>query len=210
VHSDTKISLQSNIFLVDDDPAMLLAVGALLSDAGYRVDACDRPEALLSRLSADDRGCVVLDLKLPGLTRQQLLRALVDRGIALPVIFLTLSADVLDAIAAMKQGAVDFLPKPIEPTALLGVVEHALREDARLASRRRAAELARARWATLSPREQDVCRLFATGMLNKQIAAELGTAEGTVQAQRARALKKLGAFTVLELVRLMVRAGEDD
>src|SRR5690606_20703515 len=104
----------------------------------------------------------------------------------------------------------DFLPRPSEPASLLAVVERAVVEHAKLTEQRHAAALARARWQTLSPREQQVCRLFAQGLLNKQIAAELGTGESTVQAQRARALAKLGVSSAVEVHRLLARAGEHE
>jgi FixJ family two-component response regulator len=197
------------VFLVDDDLVTLYALEGVLRTAGYRIEAFDDPRALLSRLSTSDRGCVVVDLRLPGLSGLELQRILIDRGIALPLIFVSGSAHIPDAVAAMKQGAVDFLPKPVEPGELLALVERALAEDAELASKREARDRARARWATLSPREQDVCRQLAKGLLHKQIAAELGTVESTVQAQRTRAFKKLGLGSVADLIRLMVRAGED-
>ena len=200
---------RSSVFVVDDDPVQSFVLSGILRTAGYRVEVFDHPEALLSRLSATDRGCVVLDQRMLSSTGLDVQRALGDRGAALPLIFVSGRAEVLAAVAAMKQGAVDFLPNPVEPRELLAVVERALHEDAEVAAGRAARDLARTRWRELSPREREVCRLLARGLLNKQIAATLGVAESTVQAQRARALKKLGVGSVAELVRWMAHADDE-
>ena len=199
----------SSVFLVDDDAVQLLFLGAILRTAGHRVEVFEQPEALLARLSGRDRGCVVLDLQMPGLNGLELQRALFERGVAMPLLFVSGRADVPAAVAAMKQGAVDFLSKPVEPKELCAVVARALRKDTEIAAERSAIDLARSRWAGLSTRERDVCRLFARGLLNKQIAASLGTLEGTVQVQRARALQKLQVSSQAEVMRLMVRAGDE-
>lgn len=200
----------SCVFLVDDDPVSSRTATQLLRTAGLQVHVCDSPQALLSMISADTHGCVVLDARLSWARRRRLQQALLERGIGLPLIFVTDDTDVLHAIATIEQGPVEFLPRPSEPTGLLAVIERALFEHAELAVRRQAAALALARWQTLSPREQQVCRLCAEGLLNKQIAAELGTRESTVQAQRARALAKLGVSSAVEVHRLLVRAGEHE
>ena len=200
----------SSVFLVDDDPVQVLFLGAILRTAGYRVEAFEQPEALLSRLSMRDRGCVVLDLEMPGLNGLALQRALFERGVTMPLLFVSGRADVPAAVAAMKQGAVDFLSKPVDPGELRAVVARALRKDAEIAVERGACDLARSRWAGLSPRERDVCRLFARGLLNKQIAAELGTMESTVQVQRARALQKLQVGSLAEVVRLISQVGDEN
>ena len=172
------------------------------------MEAFEQPEALLERLSASDRGCVVLDLQMPGLNGLELQKALGERGVTMPLIFVSGRADVPSAVAAMKRGAVDFLSKPIDPEELLAVVARALQKDAEGTAARAARELALARWAALSQREQEVCRLCARGLLNKQIATEIGTVESTVQAQRARALKKLQISSNAELVYLLTHLDE--
>lgn len=198
------------VFLVDDDPFQLHYLGGILRTAGHPVEAFDRPEALLARLSTEDRGCVVLDLQMPGLDGLALQRAFLERGIRLPLIFVSGQADVPAAVAAMKQGAVDFLSKPVDPEALRAVAARAIERDAAAAAERAACEQARAHWAELSPRERDVCRLLARGLLNKQIAAELHIAESTVQAHRGRALQKLQVSTAAALIRIMDQVGETD
>lgn len=197
------------VFLVDDDPFQLLFLGGILRTSGHAVETFEQPEALLARLSASDRGCVVLDLEMPVLSGLELQRALVERGALLPLIFVSGRADVPAAVAAMKQGALDFLSKPVDPGELGAVVARALRRDGDAAAERAARARAQASWAALSSREQAVCRLFTRGLLNKQIAAELGITESTAQAQRARAMAKLQIGTVAELGRLISRVGEE-
>ncbi len=192
-----------NIFLADDDVVFLFTAQGILRSAGYTVETFEHPQALLTRLSARDQGCVVLDLQMPALSGLEVQRLLVDRAIALPVIFVSGRANVPAAVAAMKQGAVDFLTKPVDPDALLAVVGEALRSSSLRAAAHSNRELARARFAELSPRQQEVCRLFAKGLINKQIGAVLGTAESTVQAQRALALKKLGISSSTDLTSLI-------
>lgn len=201
---------ESTIFIVDDDSVQVFFLSGILRRAGYRVEAFEQPEALLERLSSSDRGCVVLDLRMPGLSGLELQRALLDRGVELPLIFVSGRAEVPAVVAAMKEGAVDFLAKPVDARELHAVVKRALHKDAEIAAARAVRDQARARWEGLSPRERDVCRLFAKGLLNKQIAAELGTTESTVQAQRTRALQKLKVSTLPELVRLLETLGDDD
>jgi FixJ family two-component response regulator len=198
-----------SVFVVDDDPFLRVFLSGVLRAAGYGVHVFDGPEALLERVSPRDRGCLVLDLRMPGMTGLELQQALLERGVALPVIFVSGQADVPVAVTAMKRGALDFLSKPVDPEELCAAVEGALRKDAEQSSHRVAVEGARARWTALSAREQEVCRLYAGGMLNKQIAAELGTTESTAQLQRCRALAKLSVGSVRELLQLMALAGAE-
>lgn len=198
----------ARVFLVDDDPFQLHFLGGILRAAGHAVETFDRPEALLARLSPAERGCVVLDLQMPGLDGLALQRALLESEVRLPLIFVSGQADVPAAVAAMKQGAVDFLAKPVDPDTLRTACTRAIERDAEAAVEQAARDAARTHWAALSPRERDVCRLFARGLLNKQIAAELNITESTVQAHRGRALQKLQVSTAAELIRLMAQAGD--
>jgi FixJ family two-component response regulator len=177
----------------------------MLRPTGHRVETFDSAEALLGRISTDDRGCVLLDLQMPGKSGLELQQALFERGIGLPLIFISGRADVPAAVSAMKQGAVDFLSKPVDPQALLTAVERALRKGAERLANQQAHEEAVAKWRALATREQEVCRLSARGLINKQIAAALGSVESTVQAQRARAFRKLGITSVVELTPLLKR-----
>lgn len=200
---------QGKVFLVDDDAFSLFAMMGILRAGGYTVETFEYPEALLTRLTASDRGCVVLDLQMPGLNGLELQSALVERRVAMPLLFVSGRADVPAVVSAMKQGAVDFLCKPVAPDTLLAVVERMLHKDAIGAAERSTRERTQALWAQLSQREQNICRLAAKGLLNKQIAAAVGVAESTVQAQRARLLKKLGMDSIVDLVRLVANASDE-
>lgn len=193
----------ASIFVVDDDATLLYMLSSILRTAGYTVEAFEHPHALLARLSPADRGVLVLDLKMPGLSGLELQSALHERGVSMPTIFVSGRADIPAAVAAMKQGAVDFLVKPIVANELLAVVARAVQRDTELAEKRGTERLSTENWATLSGREQEVCRLAAQGLIIKQIAANLGTSESTVQLQRARAWKKLGIDSTVELVRIV-------
>lgn len=196
------------VFLVDSDPFQLRYMGAVLRAAGHLVEAFSRAEALLARVSRRERGCAVLELRMPGMNGLTLQRTLREYGVLLPLIFVSGSADVPTAVSAMKEGAVDFLCKPIVPEALYVAVSRAIQRDAEDAAEHAASEHAHARWAALSRREREVCHLLAKGLIIKQVAATLGLTQSTVQAHRARALPKLQVSTVAELVHLVARAGE--
>lgn len=193
------------VFVVDDDPAQVLWLGEILRTGGHRVETFEHGEALLARLTPADRGCVVLDLRMPGLGGLELQSALGARGVELPIVFVSGRADVPSAVAAMRGGAVDFLSKPVSRSELCAVVERALARDAAAARERDARHAARARWESLSARERDVCRLFAKGMLIKQVAAILGLGASTVQEHRAQALRKLQVSGAAELAELLAR-----
>jgi FixJ family two-component response regulator len=199
----------ATVFIVDDDPVQLMYLSGILRKARHRIEAFERPDALLARVSQHDRGCAVLDLQMPGLNGLELQRALFQQGVMMPLLFVSGSAAVPEAVAAMKQGAVDFLSKPVDPGELCGVVARALLKDAELAPERAARDNARSRWAELSPREREVCRLYARGLLNKQIAATLGSVESTVQLQRSRALQKLQESSSSGVARLIAQAGDE-
>jgi FixJ family two-component response regulator len=196
------------VFLVDDEPIMLVLWGGMLRAAGYRIEAFEQPEALLKRLSPTDRGCVVVDLRMPGLNGLELQRALLAQGVTLPLIFVSGSADVPSAVTAMKGGAIDFLAKPVTAPELCAAVDRAMEQDREFSRERAERARTRALWSALTPREQDVCRLLTKGFGDKQIAAELGTATTTVQAQRTRAMQKLQASSVAEVIQLMAKVGD--
>lgn len=195
-------SARSIVFLVDDDQFTLCAWQGILQATSYRVESFSSPHAFLQRLTPSDRGCAVVDLRMPGLDGLALQAALRERGLALPLVFVS-GADVPAVVTAMKQGAEDFLCKPVAPADLLAAVARALDRDQASAARRAARESAQARWDGLTRREQEICLLVGRGLLNKQIAAELGLAESTLQAQRGRVLKKLEVTCVPDLVALI-------
>jgi FixJ family two-component response regulator len=193
------------VFVVDDDPSVLRGLERLLRAAEYAVETFASARAFLESAPVDRPGCVVVDLRMPELSGLDLQEELSRRGFPLPLIFLTGHGDVPSSVRAMKGGAVDFLSKPCDETDLLAAVERALARDSEARAARTEGEAVRARFAALTPREHEVCLLVAKGLLNKQIAAELGTSEKTVKVHRGRVMEKLGADSVADLVRLVDR-----
>jgi FixJ family two-component response regulator len=193
------------VFLVDDQPAILKALGRLLAAAGYQVLAYESARAFLDSGNAATPGCLVLDLSMPEMSGLALQQALAERASALPVIFLTGHGDLASGIRAMKQGAADFLTKPVDGEQLVAAVQLALARNAQA----HAADAERGeilqRLASLTPREREVMALVVEGRLNKQVAAELGTVEKTVKVHRARVMAKMQVRSVSALVRLVDR-----
>jgi FixJ family two-component response regulator len=195
------------VYLVDDDAAVLRSLTRLLRSAGYDAAAYGSAETFLRELAPDAEGCVVLDLSMPGLDGLALQRELSARGGALPVVFVSGRGDVPKSVHAMKEGAIDFLTKPVKSAALLAAVEKALGRARERREGRREVESLRGRIETLTPREREVMEGVAAGLLNKQIAGRLGIAEQTVKVHRARVMEKMGAESLADLVRLADRAG---
>jgi RNA polymerase sigma factor (sigma-70 family) len=198
----------TRVAIVDDDPVFLRTLETFLRGAGLAVEPFRSAGDFLARGAAAPLQCVVLDLDMPGLSGLELQEALGARGDAPPVVFVSGMADVPASVKAMHLGAVDFLTKPFPRDELLSAIGRAV---LRAASRRAEDEERRAlaaRLARLSPRERQVCDLVVQGLLNKQIGAELGTSENTVKVHRSRAMHKLGASALPDLVRLLDRARE--
>jgi FixJ family two-component response regulator len=197
----------STVFVVDDDTAVLKAVSRLLRAGGYRVEAFSSPRRFLDQHDRTTPGCLVLDLAMPGLNGLELQQMLAAAGETLPIIFLSGRADIPASVKAMKQGAADFLTKPVERNELFKAVAPALAKNrvARQANEE-VAEI-RQRLATLTPREYEVFEHVISGQLNKQIAAEIGAAEKTIKVHRGRVMEKMKVKSVAELVRLAVQAG---
>jgi FixJ family two-component response regulator len=190
------------VYIVDDDQGMRQALSGLLRSAGLAVRTFASAREFLDTSLREAPGCLVLDIRLPGLSGLELQRELADGGIYIPIVFITGYADVPMTVQAMKEGAVEFLTKPFRDQDLLDAVQTAV--DRGRSVRRDRAELAdlRARCDTLTPRERDIMQLVVTGMLNKQIAAELGTSEVTVKLHRGRVMQKMGAGSLPDLVRM--------
>ncbi len=192
---------------MDDDPAVLKALGRLLRSAGIEAVTYGSPEEFLERVAGAEAGCVVLDLAMPGLDGLALQDAMAARGLELPTLFLTGHGDIPQSVQAMKKGAVDFLTKPVDDAVFLRAVREALaRGRAGLADREESARIHR-RLETLTPREREVLAGVVSGQLNKQIAGDLGIAEKTVKVHRGRVMEKMGAQSVAELVRMADRTG---
>jgi FixJ family two-component response regulator len=195
------------IYVVDDDPAVGKSLSRLFRSAGFDVLAFDSPEEFLRQLPREAAGCVVLDLSMPGLDGLGLQRELAARTCGLPVIFLTGYGDVPRSVQAIKNGAMDFLTKPVDGEVLLRAVRRALEVERSTRSSR--LDLARFRWRleALTPREREVLGGILTGRLNKQIGRDLGITEKTVKVHRGRVMEKMGAASLAELVHLADRAG---
>jgi FixJ family two-component response regulator len=187
------------IHVVDDDESLRTALLRLLDAAGYEARGYASTGDFLLDPPTDRPGCVLLDVRMPGPSGLDLQDALKRQGMALPVVFLTGHANVADSVRAMKAGAVDFLTKPVERHTLLDALKRALASDAlQRATRENEARL-RERFSSLTPREREVFDRIVAGLLNKQIAEELGIAERTVKLQRAHLMEKLGVTSAAEL-----------
>src|SRR5213595_2954552 len=197
----------SLVFAIDDDPSVRKGLTRLLRSAGYRNEIFASASDFLEREPHLGPACVIVDVRMPGINGIDLQETLIQRRREEQLIFITGHGDISMCAQAMKAGAVDFLPKPFRSDELLESVERALIRSAE--QRRHAAEREEARRLldSLTPREFEVMELVITGMLNKQIAGELGTAEKTVKVHRGRVMQKLDVTSVAELVRLVERAG---
>jgi FixJ family two-component response regulator len=192
------------IHLVDDDPSVLRSLSRLLRSAGYQVEQFSSAEEFLLYRSKfpDAPGCAIVDLMLPGLTGLELQESLRQQKAPLPVIFLTGHGDIPSSVRAMKLDAVDFLTKPVCADDLLAAVQRAFAADAEAREARYRKQDILARYEKLTPREREVLALVVRGLLNKQIAFELGTVERTIKAHRAQIIAKMQVHSVAELVRI--------
>lgn len=197
------------VYLVDDEESVRRALGRLLRAEGFTVESFATAAEFLAGSQGARPACLVLDMAMPECTGLDLQRALLDRGSTLPIVFLTGRADVPMCAQAMKNGAVDFLTKPVNDSELLVAVRRALEADRRQEEARAEQGEIRSRLATLTPREREVLNLVVTGRLNKQIGAELGAAEKTIKVHRGRVMEKMRVASVAELVRLMGRISSE-
>jgi FixJ family two-component response regulator len=192
----------SIVFIVDDDQSMCEALTRLLGTVGLKAQAFKTAQEFLKAKRPDTPSCLVLDVRLPGLSGLDLQRELANTDPAIQIVFITAHGDVPMTVQAMKAGAVEFLTKPFRDQQLLDAVQQAIDRDR--AARHQRAELAelRRRYESLTQREREVMTRVVTGSLNKQIAAELGTSEATVKAHRAPLMRKMEAESVAQLVRM--------
>jgi FixJ family two-component response regulator len=193
------------VYVVDDEPAVLKSLERLLRSAGYDVKTFTSAFEFLDFQQPDVHGCLVLDVRLPELDGLELQERLADREITFPVVFITGHGTVPMSVRAMKAGAVDFLQKPFLEKDLLDVVSGAIAVDRQSKRETRELRKLRERMKNLTPREYEVFELVVTGMLNKQIAYDLGTSEKTIKVHRARVMEKLGAESLADLVRFAGR-----
>ena len=198
----------STVFIVDDAREVRTGLSRLLGAAGYQVRAFESAASFLQEHDTELPGCLLLDICMPGLSGLDLQRTLADSpGSARPIVFLTGRGDIQTSVHAMKEGAVDFLTKPVDDTQLLAAVDQALKRDAEQRLERAVRDTIQRRLAMLTPRERQVMAHVIRGRLNKQIAADLGTGEKTVKVHRARVMSKMVARSVAELVQLAARVG---
>lgn len=195
------------VYVVDDDPSVRVAMERLLKSVGLTVKTFGSAQEFLDQATPEWSGCLLVDLRMPGMGGLDLQDQLSARQVSLPVIFLTGYGTVLASVRAMKSGAVDFLEKPVDDQTLLDAVHQALERDR--GTRRNQAEMQalHQRLAALTPREYEVLTFIISGRLNKQAAAELGTSEKTIKVHRARIMEKLQCASLAELVRLAEKAG---
>lgn len=195
------------VFVVDDDAAARTSVKSLLDSVGLRVETFGSAREFLDYARPDAPACLVLDVRLPGLSGLDFQRDLAARNIAIPVIFITGHGDIPMSVEAMKAGAVEFLTKPFRGQVLLDAIQSAIERDRAVRAQESQIAQMRARVATLTPREREVLQFVISGLLNKQIAAVLGTSERTVKIHRGQVMRKMEADSLPDLVRMAERLG---
>jgi FixJ family two-component response regulator len=195
------------VFVVDDDASVRGALARLLHSAGYQTETFASAEGFLAQSRFDAPGCILLDVRMPGLNGLELQQALTAADRQLPIVFITGHGDVPMSVRAMKAGAEDFLPKPFDDEELLKAVAQALNKSQREQNERTEVAEIRKRLSSLTPREREVLCHVVAGQLNKQIAADLSIAEKTIKVHRARVMEKMGASSLAGLVAMTGRIG---
>jgi FixJ family two-component response regulator len=197
-------SENETVYVVDDDPIVREALWSLLRANGKNVQLFASGKEFLGLVRRDAAACLILDLKMPAMNGLEV-QSVVSAQISIPIIFITGRGDIPSTVKAMKNGAIDFLTKPVDETVLLASVEHALEKDRHARSEAQEQADLLARYRLLTPREQEVLPLLARGLLNKQAAAELGITEYTIQIHRGSIMRKMKADSFATLVRLAAK-----
>jgi FixJ family two-component response regulator len=198
---------QAIVFVVDDDASVREALQRLVRSAGLRVEAFASAEEFLNRPRADAPSCLLLDLRLPDLNGLDLQRRMADTNNEIPIVFITGHGDIPTTVRAMKAGAVEFLTKPLVDGDVLGSIQQAIARDRATRDQHADTAALRGRYALLTSREEEVMAWVVSGLLNKQIAGELGISEETVKVHRGQVMRKMEADSVADLVRMSARLG---
>ncbi len=198
---------EASVYIIDDDLSVRNGLTRIVKAAGINAESFESAGDFLNSEKYKEHGCIILDVHMPEMTGPELQEKLIEAGSTMPIIFLSAHSDVPTTAKTMKKGAVDFLEKPVDHEDLMAAIKNSLEQDLETRSKRTEYNSILEQIKTLTPREHEVMTFVITGMLNKQIAAEMNISEETVKIHRGRVMQKLGIVSVAELVRICERAG---